>query len=215
MTARAVVLLSGGLDSVVAAAVHRRDHGPLLAAVFCDYGQRARLREEAAAGALCRRWNVPLCRVALPWLAELARTSGSRLLPGAGPLPHTTSESPGDAASAEAVWIPARNAVFVAIAGAHAEALGADVVVAGFNREEALTFPDNSGEFVAAGTRFLSLGTRTGVALTSPTIAWDKERILAEARSIGLVASDVWSCYEGGEQPCGRCESCVRSRWQR
>lgn len=215
MTARAVVLLSGGLDSVVAAAVHRRDHGPVLAAVFCDYGQRARLREEAAARALCRRWEVPLHHVALPWLAALARSSGSRLLPGAGALPASTPEAPGDAASASAVWIPARNAVFVAIAAAHAEALGADVVVAGFNREEAATFPDNSAEFVAAAARLLAFGTRTAVTVASPTIAWDKQRIVAEARGLGLTAADVWSCYEGGEQPCGRCESCVRSRWQR
>lgn len=215
MTVRAVVLLSGGLDSAVAAAVHRREHGPLLGAVFCDYGQRARLREAAAAGALCRRWDVPLHHVALPWLAALARTSGSRLVSGAGALPCSTPEAPGDAVSASAVWIPARNAVFVSIAGAHAEALGADVVVAGFNREEAATFPDNSAEFVAAGARFLAFGTRTGVRVASPTIAWDKERIVAEARSLGLTAADVWSCYEGGERPCGRCESCVRSRWQR
>lgn len=215
MTAKAVVLLSGGLDSVVAAAVHRRDHGPLLAAVFCDYGQRARRREAVAASAFCRRWDVPLHHVELPWLAALARRSGSRLLPGAGVLPSSTAEAPGDPASAAAVWIPARNAVFVAIAGAHAEALGADVVVAGFNREEAATFPDNSAEFVAAGARFLSFGTRTKVAVASPTIGWDKARIVAEARALGLTAADVWSCYEGDEQPCGRCESCVRSRWQR
>jgi len=213
--AAAVALLSGGLDSGVAAACFCSEPGHSLAAcLFFDYGQRAARREAAAATALARRWQTPLTTIALPWLGELAARSGS-LLVGSGRLPDSTREQPGDECSARAVWVPARNAVFVAIAAAHAEALGAGFVVAGFNREEAATFPDNSAAFTAAADRLLALGTRSGVRVVSPTLPWDKAEIVARAARMGFAASDFWSCYDGGLLPCGRCESCVRSRWQR
>lgn len=213
--ATAVALLSGGLDSGVAAACFREQPGNTLAlCLCCDYGQRAAGRERAAAQALATRFGAPFTALALPWLGQLAARSGS-LLVGGAQLPAGTPDRPGDQHSAAQVWVPARNAVFVAIAAAHAEALGADTVVAGFNREEAATFPDNSAAFAAAAGEFLALGTRTGVRVVSPTIAWDKPRIVAEAIRLGFTAADFWSCYDGGERPCGRCESCLRSRWRR
>ena len=212
---RGVALLSGGLDSGVAAARFAAAGGALLACLCFDYGQRAARREERAARALAARLQAPLHLVPLPWLAELATRSGCRLAPGTGVLPHGTPDAPGDLASARAVWVPARNAVFVAIGAAFAETLGAECVVAGFNREEAATFPDNSAAFLAAGTQFLAFGTRTGVAVVSPTLELDKRAIVAEARRLGFAATDFWSCYEGGERPCGRCESCLRSAFDR
>lgn len=211
-----VALLSGGLDSGVAAACFaERADARLAAAVFCDYGQRARAPERRAAVALAVRLGVELHVVELPWLAALSRRAGSRLIAGTGALPASTAAAPGDDASAKAVWVPARNAVFVTVAGAFAETLGAEAVVAGFNREEAVTFADNSPAFLCAATELLGLGTRSGVAVASPTIGWDKAQIVAEAQRLGFTADDFWSCYDGGERPCGRCESCVRSRWQR
>ncbi|MBL9076122.1 MAG: 7-cyano-7-deazaguanine synthase QueC [Planctomycetes bacterium] len=212
---RAVALLSGGLDSGVAAATFARAPGQqLLGCLFVDYGQRAARREADAAARLAARLGAPLLTLALPWLGALAQRSGSRLV-GAADLPHGTPRTPGDAASARAVWVPARNVVFVAAAAAHAEALGADAVVAGFNREEAATFPDNSVAFVQACDEVLRHGTRNGVRVVSPTLPLDKPAIVAAARELGFVAGDFWSCYDGGEEPCGRCESCLRSRWVR
>ena len=211
-----IALLSGGLDSGVAAAEFAADPAnQLKAALYLDYGHRAAAREFAAAEQLAARLGVPIHRYELPWLGGLARTAGSRLLAGTGSPPTATNAAPGDDASARAVWVPARNAVFVSIAAAAAEAWAADCVVAGFNREEAATFPDNSHEFLAAATQFLRLGTRCGVAVVSPTIAWDKDEIVAAAKHLGFAATDFWSCYEGGAVPCLACESCVRSRWQR
>jgi len=211
-----IALLSGGLDSGVAAARFVAEPAnELRAALFCDYGHRAAMPERAAASALARRFSVPLLSYELPWLAELSRTAGSRLVSGTGDLPAATSDAPFGEHSARAVWIPARNAVFVSIAAAVAEAHGAHCVVAGFNREEAATFPDNSQAFLSAATAFLQLGTRDGVQVVSPTIDCTKDEIVADAKRLGFEAGDFWSCYEGGSAPCGQCESCVRSRWQR
>jgi 7-cyano-7-deazaguanine synthase len=215
MSARAVVLLSGGLDSAVAAALYQRAGNTLAACVFADYGQRAREREAEKAERLARRWGAPWHRVALPWLDELAARTGSRLAAGTGALPAGTASRPGDDASARAVWVPARNAVLVAIAAAFAETLRADAVVAGFNREEAATFPDNGAPFLSAATAMLAHGTRNGVRVESPTLYFDKDGIVAAARELGFTPADVWSCYDGGSEPCGRCESCLRSRWVR
>lgn len=212
--APAVALLSGGLDSGVAAACAREAGHSLAACLFFDYGQRARHREQSAAQALARRWQAPFATIALPWLGELAARAGSALV-GRNALPCGTVERPGDERSARAVWVPARNAVFVAIAAAHAEACGASLVIAGFNREEAATFPDNSASFVRAADAFLALGTQNGVTVVSPTLAWDKAAIKAEAKRLGFAPADFWSCYDGGAEPCGRCESCLRSSWKR
>ncbi len=213
MTEQAIALLSGGLDSGVAAARFLAEGGRIVHALFFLYGQRAAPREAAASRALAGRWGAPWTPVELPWLGDLARRAGSALIDTARDLPHGTTAVPGDAASAAAVWVPARNAVFVAIGAAFAEAHDASVLIAGFNREEAATFPDNSADFLAAANDCLRHGTRRQVRVVSPTLALDKAGIVAAARDLGLGPGDFWSCYEGGEQPCGRCESCLRSRW--
>jgi 7-cyano-7-deazaguanine synthase len=208
---KAIALLSGGLDSGVALALWRDAGNTALLAVFCDYGQRAAGPEQRAAAALASRLRVPFACVALPWLGELCVAAGSALVDRRRDLPVGTMANPGDQQSAAAVWVPARNAVLVSIGAAHAETLGADTVIAGFNREEAATFPDNSPEFVAAAGSFLGYGTRAGVRLASPTLAMDKLAIGAAARRLGFTADDFWSCYAGGPSPCGHCESCARS----
>jgi 7-cyano-7-deazaguanine synthase len=207
----AVALLSGGLDSGVAAAVFRAAGGELAQCLTFDYGQRAAVREQERASRLAARLGVPWRAITLPWLQEFAVLAGSALLPGTGALPRGTRQVPGDAGSAKAVWVPARNAVFVAIAAAAAEAMGAGIVLAGFNREEAATFPDNSAGFVAAADAYLAFGTRTQVQVQSPTLGWDKVEIVQHARRLGFAPADFWSCYEGGSRPCGSCESCLRS----
>lgn len=211
MKRTAIALLSGGLDSVVATALWLADGGRVVQCLTFDYGQRACARECATAERFAAAHSLPWRRIALPWLAELARVSGSALVATERALPGGTSEVPGDEASAAAVWVPARNSVFLAVGAAFAEAAGAGVVLAGFNLEEAATFPDNSAAFVAAASAFLAAGTRTGVQVASPTQALAKRGIVAAARRLGLDRGDVWSCYRGDAVPCGRCESCLRS----
>ncbi len=207
----AIALLSGGLDSVVAAAMWLDRGGAIVRCLSFDYGQRAAAREWQAAQRFCARHGLPLERVDLPWLAKLSERAGSALVARSRDLPTGTQQAPGDAASAAAVWVPARNCAFVSIAASYAEAYEAEAVLCGFNREEAATFPDNSAAFVAAGTAMLALGTRRQVVVASPTIDLDKLAIVAQARRLGVRREELWSCYRGGDAPCGVCESCLRS----
>jgi 7-cyano-7-deazaguanine synthase len=207
----AIALLSGGLDSVVAAGLWLEGGGSIARCLTFDYGQRAYAREKDAAQRFAARHGLAVECVALPWLASVSRAAGSALVDVGSRLPEGTLAAPGDDASALAVWVPARNCVFLAIGAAYAEAAGAGAVLAGFNREEAATFPDNSEAFVGAASAFLRAGTKAGVRVEAPVQGLDKRGIVAAARRLGIRRSDLWSCYRGDAVPCGRCESCLRS----
>ena len=103
---RAVVLLSGGLDSVVAAALWLDGGGQIARCLTMDYAQRAASREFAAAARFCQRHALSHERLALPWLAALSRQRGTALVNTAQQLPQGTLANPGDERSAKAVWVP-------------------------------------------------------------------------------------------------------------
>ncbi|UCF04264.1 MAG: 7-cyano-7-deazaguanine synthase QueC [bacterium] len=207
---RAVALLSGGLDSTVSCAMAARHWRPE-AAVFFDYGQRARVREDAAVRGIAERYGLEMVRVELPWLGAISR---SVLIEGRSILPKHDPGEP-DAAGTErpgAVWVENRNAVFINIAAAIAVARGCEIVVVGFNREEAVAFPDNSTEFVERINGSLELSAGRPVRVESPTLPLTKKEIVREGLSLDIPWHLIWSCYGGEELMCGVCGSCMRLR---
>jgi 7-cyano-7-deazaguanine synthase len=212
---RAVGLLSGGLDSTVALAlVAARRLGGVELALTIDYGQRAAAREVDAARRIAERLALPHRVVALPFFRELG---GGALLDAELELPRpdrATLDRGGRAVakSADRVWVPNRNGVFIEVAAAFAESLGADAVVVGFNREEAATFPDNSQGYLEAMNGALAFSTRGRVRLASPTASLDKVEIVRAGSECDAPLDLIWPCYEGGADPCGTCESCQRLR---
>jgi 7-cyano-7-deazaguanine synthase len=199
-TFNAVVLLSGGLDSALNLALARRYRAPVMALTF-DYGQRAARPEIRAAGNLCSFCGVEGRTVSLPWLRELLPV---QLVEPGAPLPSRLSD-------VDAVWVPNRNGVFVAVGAAFAEACGARAVVAGFNVDEAAQFPDNSRSFIAASNRALRYSTNEKVKLVSYTASMSKAAIAERAVGLGLPLKYVYPCYGEGPRPCGRCASCRRT----
>jgi 7-cyano-7-deazaguanine synthase len=207
----AIVLLSGGLDSVVNLKRAQDDIGVAVALTF-DYGQRAAAREAAAAAFVCQELEITHRLIELPWLAEIC---GTALVSPAVPLPEIRREQLEEARvvegnTAAAVWVPNRNGVFVNIAGAFADSLKAEAIVAGFNAEEAATFPDNSPEFAVASSAALALSTMQHPQVMSYTQDLTKTQVLRLGRKIGAPIQSIWSCYRGGREECWQCESCAR-----
>jgi len=203
----AVILLSGGLDSAVCLK-KAVDEGTARLAITFDYNQKAARRETEAASALCKLYKVPHRVIVLDWLAKLTRTALVNPEMNVPTVGYTASKERMKNA-AESVWVPNRNGVFVHMAACFAEALGCDAVVAGFNREEAVFFQDNSIQFIAAVNASLRLSTLSGVALVSYTAHMTKKEVGRTAKRIGVPLDLLWSCYLGGPEPCGRCQSCV------
>ena len=200
------MLLSGGLDSVVCAATAVAAAGPV-SGLFFDYGQLSAAREQAAARAVAEYYGFDLETIALPWLGRISRSSLMKGSKGPPDLDAQATAREAEAASRD-VWVENRNAIFVNIAAAYAAAAGGGTVVAGFNREEAERFPDNSPRFVEAADRLLETSAGAPVRLWCPVIQMDKREIAAAGIELGIPWGMLWSCYRGGEMMCGRCESC-------
>lgn len=207
---KSVVLLSSGLDSTVNLFEAREQSQVVLALTF-DYGQRAAPRERERAAALAKMASIPHQILELPWFSVFTKTS----------LVDRSVDVPTDAAvsidnletstvSAKAVWVPNRNGIFLNIAAAFAESLGADWIVPGFNAEEAATFPDNTGEFLTAATAAFRYSTSNHVEAKCFTTDLNKTQIVKRGQSLKVPFGMIWPCYFAGEEPCGKCESCQR-----
>ncbi len=194
-----VILLSGGLDSAVNLAEAAARTKTALSLTF-DYGQRAAARELDAAASQAKYYGVRHKVIELPWFGELLPPA---IVDGGDPADADVSD--------EAVWVPNRNGVFVAVGAAYAEALDASLLITGFNAEEAISFPDNSREYIDAANLALSYSTKGTVELFSFTAEMTKADIVRRAVELTVPLELAYSCYEGRERMCGLCPSCRRT----
>lgn len=212
MRSSSIVLLSGGLDSL--AAFHwAAKNTDLVFGLTLNYGQRAAVSEMNAAAKVCRHYDIKHLVINLPWYSTL---KSSALMDPAKPIPEVLPRDLDNLEitrqTAEAVWVPNRNGVFINVAASLAESWLANWIVVGFNVEEAATFPDNSTDFVEASNRFLHFSTGGRVSLHAPMASRTKKEIVAWALENEIDLSPLWSCYHEGEKMCGVCESCSRCR---
>ncbi len=204
---RAVVLLSGGLDSYTAAAIAARD-GFALNALTVAYGQR-HAREIASARAVAHALGVER-HLEMP--LDLRGIGGSSLTSDL-PVPEGRDLSAADIPS---TYVPARNTIFLALALGWAEVLGATDLVIGVNALDYSGYPDCRPEFIAAFESLAGLATRAGVEgarfrVHTPLIALSKADIIRRGLALGLDYGLTHSCYNPDVTglPCGRCDSCV------
>lgn len=208
---RGVILLSSGLDSVTALGLAREQSMEVALALTFDYGQRAAEREIEYARNASKALQIEHKVINLDWLRDITKTAivntGMRLpAPGIEELDATEKALE----TARQVWVPNRNGVFINIGASFAEAMGCGHVVAGFDAEEAATFPDNSSEFVEAVSGALGYSTLNKVRVLAPVVTMRKDEIVGEGLRLGMPLEWSWSCYLSGPRPCGRCESCRR-----
>jgi 7-cyano-7-deazaguanine synthase len=208
---KAVLLLSGGLDSYTAGAMARRD-GCDLYALTVRYGQ-VHAREIAAARDVAAHLGVAR-HVELD--VNLAAFGGSALV-GEGDIPKDRAL---DAPGIPSTYVPARNTIFLSLALGWAEVIAAQAIVLGVNALDYSGYPDCRPEYLAAFERLAALATRAGVEggrfeIKAPLLHMSKAEIIRAGLSLGLDYGLTHSCYDplpsGG--PCGRCDSCrLRAR---
>ena len=208
---KAVPLLSGGLDSCTAGAIARAD-GYELYALTVSYGQVHASEVEAArqvARALGARRHLELD-------VPLSKIGGSALV-GDGAIPKDRAL---DAAGIPSTYVPARNTVFLSLAMAWAEVVGAEAIVIGVNALDYSGYPDCRPEYLRAFERLAALATKAGVEgrplrILAPLLELSKADIIRRGLSLGVDYGLTRSCYDPTPEgrPCGRCDSCrLRAR---
>jgi len=205
MKKKAVVLLSGGLDSAVTLYSAKAEGYECHCLTF-DYGQRHRKEIELArrlaekSGASFR-----LVELKLPW-------SGSSLLDKGTDLPRDRSIDE-IRSGIPNTYVPARNTIFLGIAASFAETIGARAIFIGAHSEDSSGYPDCRTEYLELFDKIVKCGTRAGLegklGLRFPLIDKNKARIITLGHSLGVPFEFAWSCYEGGPKVCMRCDSCV------
>ncbi len=205
-----VVLLSGGMDSATCLALAARDRPPVRALTIV-YGQR-HLREIRSARRLARHFAVArhiVLDLPLGPLLDSALTRSGRSLPRTrrrgGSIPTT--------------YVPARNTILLAVALGYAESEGCGAIYYGANAVDYSGYPDCRPEYVRAFARLARLATRAGVEggrtirVVAPLLRRSKGDIVRLGERLGVPWELTWSCYVGGERPCGRCDACrLRAR---
>jgi 7-cyano-7-deazaguanine synthase len=200
----AVALLSGGLDSATAAAL-AIEAGYRVIGLSFDYGQRHR-RELDAAAAIASALALPEHHTLA---VNLAAWGGSALTDAAIAVPTAGVEE----GVIPPTYVPGRNTVFIALGLSLAEARGAERLVLGVNAIDYSGYPDCRPDYLEAFQQLADLATRAGregrgARLWAPLVHWSKTQIVEEALRLGVPIATTWSCYSGGERPCGHCDSC-------
>lgn len=200
---RAVVLMSGGMDSCVCAALAARDYSA--AAVHVSYGQRTEARERRSFEEVCQRLGIrdrlAVRNEALRAIGGSALTDDRIAVPEAGP--QTGHGIP-------VTYVPFRNAHFLAVAVSWAEVLGAEKVFIGAVEQDSSGYPDCRPEFYRAYNEVVRAGTKQGgIYIVAPLIGMRKAQIVRLGVELGAPFDLTWSCYSREDAACGVCESCA------
>jgi len=199
---RAVVLLSGGMDSCVCAALAARDS--VAAALHVSYGQRTEGREKKSFLAICQRLNI---QEALIVRTEALRAIGGSALTDdniAVPASHAIGQD------VPVTYVPFRNAHFLAAAVSWAEVLGAEKIYIGAVEQDSSGYPDCRPAYYEAFNRVIKAGTKEGtIEIVTPLIRLRKAEIVRLGLELGAPFDLTWSCYSRQDQACGLCDSCT------
>ncbi|BAZ44670.1 exsB protein [Chondrocystis sp. NIES-4102] len=201
---KAVVLLSGGLDSATTTAI-AIDAGYEVIALSFRYGQR-HYKELEAAKKIAQAFNIQdhfIIDVNLSQWGGSSLTDQSLTIPQSGVKTDIIPST----------YVPGRNTVFIAIALSLAEAKGAQAIYLGINAIDYSGYPDCRPEYLQAFQQLANLASKAGIEgntpqLIAPLVNDSKADIVRRALKLNVPIADTWSCYQGGENPCGLCDSC-------
>ncbi len=208
---KAVVLLSGGMDSCVSTAVARERHGaPNIALLHAGYGQRTQGRERRAFDDVANFYGVRDRLVVQ--LDHFRAIGGSALTDKNIAIPENELGAPGPQASAIPVtYVPFRNAHFLSVAVSWAEAISAGAIYIGAVAEDSSGYPDCRPEYYQVFQELIRVGTRpeTQIEIVTPVITLKKSEIIRRGIELGAPLHLTWSCYQNEDIACGACDSCL------
>lgn len=198
---KAIAIISGGMDSAVAAKM-AQNLGYELIALHFNYLQRTQTKELECFRKLCESFNIEKkYEINLPFFADI----------GASALTDKNLDVPtsGIEAGVPITYVPFRNGIFFSIAAAVAEKEGADTLILGAVEEDSSGYPDCTQDFQNKMQAAIQSGTKAGnLKILTPVIEFSKAQIVQKAYEIGVDLSLTWSCYKNEEQACGVCDSC-------
>jgi len=200
---KAVVLLSGGLDSAVTLYFAKK-RGLHCRCLIFDYGQRHK-REIEAAGKIAKRADClsRILNIKLPW-------RGSSLLDKKAFLPQRAHWQTGRPRDIPTTYVPGRNIIFLSYAVSFAESIRAESIFIGAHAQDSSGYPDCRQDFLEAMERAINLGiVKKGIQIVSPLIDKTKKEIVELGKGLGVPFEYTWSCYLGRQYPCQRCDSCL------
>lgn len=208
--AKGISVLSGGLDCTVATSIYAKDYD--LTGITFNYGQQSFKQELKHAKKICEHFDMTHEVIDLPWLKKISTSS----LTNDDDIPELKDEDLDNydvtLETAKSVWVPARNTVFCSIALAYAESINAEIIIVGWDYEEATTFPDNSKEYLNAFNETIKHGSFDDISIKAPLIDFNKKDIVQKGYEINAPMNLSYSCYKGYEKHCGVCESCKRRK---
>ncbi|MFH1798528.1 MAG: 7-cyano-7-deazaguanine synthase QueC [Candidatus Omnitrophota bacterium] len=197
------MLLSGGMDSAVTLYMAKQRYE--CNALIFNYGQKAKKETECAQKiAVTSGCEYCLMNISLPW-------KGSSLLDDKKDIPSGKISAPGKIPD---TYVPARNIIFLSFGVSFAEAIGARSVFIGAHEMDFSNYPDCREEFFESFQETIRRGTKTGteragIKIETPILFKTKKEIVEIGWKLGVPFDLTWSCYRGGEAPCGKCESCL------
>jgi 7-cyano-7-deazaguanine synthase len=209
---KAVVLLSGGMDSCVCAAIARERRGAEnVALLHAMYGQRTESRERQAFEEIARFLGIRERLVVK--LEHFRAIGGSALTDGRIAVPENEpgAAHPGEGNSIPVTYVPFRNAHLLSVGVSWAEAIGAGALYIGAVAEDSSGYPDCRPEYYRVFQELIRVGTKpqTQIEMVTPVIAMRKSEIIRRGMELRAPLHLTWSCYQGEKAACGKCDSCV------
>jgi 7-cyano-7-deazaguanine synthase len=208
---KAVVLLSGGMDSCVSLAMAIAQHGASnVALLHAGYGQRTQQRERRAFTEIADFYGIQ--KRLIVQLDHFRAIGGSALTDKSIAVPENELKlSPQHAASIPVTYVPFRNAHFLSVAVSWAEAIGAGATYIGAVAEDSSGYPDCRPEYYRAFQEVVRVGTRpdTHIEIVTPVITLQKSEIIRRGRELGAPLHLTWSCYQNEDVACAACDSCL------
>lgn len=202
---KVIVLLSGGMDSLVCAGIAAKEHQNVYA-LHMNYGQKTSAREQVSFKEIADHYKIPVEKRKIIDMTFLKQIGGSSLTDDT----ITVKKYQGDSDVIPDSYVPFRNSIILSLAVSWAEVVGATKLYIGANYEDSPGYPDCRPSYYEAFNKVIKEGTKAGnIEILTPVIRMKKKEIVQKGKELGVPFPLSWSCYERTDKACGVCDSCA------